>query len=75
MDSVHTLGLMDRNILGIGLKIKCMEKANFYGPMETDMKESIRRIKKMVLGSFTLLMGKFTKDHGILANNMGKEYL
>ena len=65
-------GLMDKLMWVIGGEIRCMGRVYFNGLMAINIQETTRKIKRMVMEFFNLLMVKYTKEHGIMENNMAK---
>lgn len=74
MDLAPTNGQTVKFILESGLRIKCMEKVRSFGLMAINMKVIIKRIRRKVMEFSSMQMGKHTKEHGIMGNNMEKEF-
>lgn len=53
---------MARNIMAVGLKIKCMEREFFSGLMVEDMKENMKKTKNMDMVFSLGLMVENTMD-------------
>ena len=72
MDLVNKFGLMERNILVNGEKIKLMEKENLSMLMETFTTDSGLMIKRMVLEHIDMSMALCMKASGKMIFNMEK---
>ena len=72
-DTVNINGKTAGCMLVSGKIIICMDKGYIHGLMEDDMKVSTKWIKNMDLASTNGLMVEFTKEIGLMENNMDKE--
>ena len=67
-------GVMGENMLGIGNKIRCMEKGCLSGVMDGIMMESTVWIRRKGMECSAGLMGRGMKDIGKLGSSMEKGY-